>query len=127
MVRSVPEMLAGRKGMRFRDDESADATLMPDWIKFVAIDLHDKRLTKVWSVLTVDGKHCLGQIGWYRSWRRYSFSPSQSNLVILEWECMRKIADFCEQATKDRKLERQDERKHGIGYLRDKQIHQQER
>lgn len=124
MERAVSKVLAGCSGMRFRDDEGAVNYLMPNWIKFVEDDLHDGRKTKVWKVLAIDGDLPLGRVAWYAPWRRYAFYPwvDSSRMLIFEWECMRKIADFCEQATKDRKLERQEERQHGRGVLRDHQV-----
>lgn len=80
---------------------------MPDWIKFVEVDLHDGRKTKVWAVLTVDGRECLGRIGWYSPWRRYCFvhkAVEAGDQVILEWDCLRKIASFCEEQTHAHKM-----------------------
>ena len=75
---------------------------MADWIKFVLVDLRDGRKTKVWAVLTIDGSECLGRIGWYSPWRRYCYvhkAVEADGQVILEWDCLRKIADFCELQT----------------------------
>lgn len=77
------------------------------WIKYIQVDLRDGRKTKVWAVLTKDGRHVLGRIGWYSPWRRYVFVPTIGVQIILEQDCMRDIADFCEQSTQARKLERQ--------------------
>lgn len=76
---------------------------MPSFIKFTEIDLRDGRKTRVWAVMTVDGRHCLGRIGWYAPWRKYSFITGgeryQHEQVILEETCLRDIADFCQQQT----------------------------
>jgi len=78
---------------------------MTEWIKFVEVNLHDGRKTRVWAVLTTDGKANLGAVSWYSSWRRYSFSPNPS--TTFEWDCLRTIANFCEQQTKVYKAQRQ--------------------
>ena len=83
---------------------------MSVWIKFVEVDLHDNRVTRVWAVLSLDGKHCLGRIGWYSPWRKYAFIPSEDEQIILEEDCLRLIASFCEDQTKKRKSERQKEK-----------------
>src|ERR1700690_2190266 len=81
---------------------------MTDWIKFVLVDLRDGRKTKCWAVMTVDGSECLGRIGWYSPWRRYAYvhrAIDADDQVILEWDCLRKIADFCEQETHAHKMQ----------------------
>lgn len=73
---------------------------MADWIKFNEVDLRDGRKTKVWAVMTIDGRECLGRIGWYSPWRRYCFVRMASEMqLILEQDCLRKIADFIEAET----------------------------
>ena len=70
---------------------------MADWIKFVLVDLRDSRKTKVWAVLTIDGRTNLGAVSWYSPWRKYGFSPNPQ--TVFEQDCLRKIADFCELQT----------------------------
>jgi len=85
---------------------------MADWIKFNLIDLRDGRKTKVWAVLTTDGSECLGRIGWYSPWRRYAYvhrAVDAGDQVILEWDCLRKIADFCQRETAEHKLTKKKE------------------
>lgn len=76
---------------------------MPSFIKFVEVDLRDGRKTRVWAVMTTDGAHCLGRIGWYAPWRKYGFITGgeryQHEQVILEEVCLRDIADFCQKQT----------------------------
>jgi hypothetical protein len=73
---------------------------MPSFIKFVEVDLRDGRKTQVWAVLTLDGRHCLGRIGWYSPWRKYCYVISPVNeQVILEETCLGDIADFCKMQT----------------------------
>ena len=85
---------------------------MPEWIKFVEVNLRDGRKTQVWAVLTMDGSECLGRIGWYGPWRKYSFIPVESDgkSLIFEEQCLRRIADFCETNTIKRRETRKQER-----------------
>lgn len=48
-----------------------------------------------------DGSGIIGVIHWYGSWRRYCFSPNAK--TVYEHECLRAIADFCEQKTREHK------------------------
>lgn len=89
--------------------EMRDEETVSDWIKFTEVDLRDGRKTKVWAVMTVDGTECLGRIGWYAPWRRYCFvhkAVEAGDQVILEWECLRVIADFAEAQTRLHQLSR---------------------
>lgn len=74
---------------------------MPEpFIKFVEVDLHDNRKTKVWAVLTIDGRKLLGQIEWYSAWRKYCivYRPSLGQ-VTFEENCLQLIIDFCKSET----------------------------
>jgi len=77
---------------------------MSDWIKFTEVDLRDGRKTQVWAVMTIDGAHCLGRIGWYSPWRKYCFViPPDDEHKIFEEDCLRLIAEFCETETTKRR------------------------
>ena len=59
--------------------------------------------TRIWRVLAfhglqLDDPYSLGEIKWCGAWRRYAFAPLSN--TIYEQDCMRKIADFCEDQTK---------------------------
>jgi len=43
----------------------------------------------------------LGIIRWWPAWRKYAFWPGTNTL--FEEVCLREIADFCEQTTKEHK------------------------
>lgn len=79
---------------------------MPSHIKFLEINLRDGRKTKVWGVLTLDGRHVLGRIGWYSPWRRYVyvFQP-ENGQVLLDVECLAEISQFIKLAMLDRKYQ----------------------
>ena len=51
--------------------------------------------TSVWSVKK--GQITLGKIAWFSSWRKYAFFPEPN--TVFEEDCLRDIADFCEQQT----------------------------
>jgi hypothetical protein len=58
-----------------------------------------KPKTKTWLVTSLEGAGLLGDIGWYGSWRCYSFFPSRG--TVYEKKCLREIADFCESKTRE--------------------------
>ncbi len=56
--------------------------------------------TRIWSVLAdahIESPYSLGDIKWESAWRRYAFHPARG--TFYEWDCQRKIADFCEEQT----------------------------
>lgn len=53
--------------------------------------------TKIWKVESYE-EEVLGEISWFGRWRRYAFQPGP--FTIFEYDCLRKIADFCENETK---------------------------
>lgn len=61
--------------------------------------------TKIWQVLAnahIEMPYSLGEIRWHGAWWRYAFHPKSE--TFYEHECLRKIADFCEeQSCKQRK------------------------
>jgi len=57
--------------------------------------------TYVWSVLAdalTLSPYSIGEIKWHGAWRRYAFFPGRD--TRFEHDCLRKIADFCEDRTK---------------------------
>lgn len=56
--------------------------------------------TNIWWVTNKD--IILGEVRWHTRWRKYAFYP-ESN-TIFEEDCMRDIANWCEQATRRHKL-----------------------
>lgn len=55
--------------------------------------------TRLWNIMTVDGHYHIGQIKWFGRWRRYCFFPVDQ--TVFEQDCLRDIADFIEQKTKE--------------------------
>jgi hypothetical protein len=72
------------------------------WITIIEIDNNGKK-TKVWAVVkkedvTGDVRSSLGHIKWFGAWRKYCFFPLE--YTVFEWDCLRDIADFCQEETK---------------------------
>lgn len=73
------------------------------YIKFGRRVPSDSGKTMIWQVLA-DGRmrsaptYSLGEIRWHGAWRRYVFHPF--SYTIYEKDCLRKLADFCENQTK---------------------------
>ena len=68
--------------------------------------------TYIWKVLAdahVCSEYPIGEIKWKGAWRRYAFFP-ESN-TFYEQDCLRKIADFCENRTKRIRLKWEKRRK----------------
>lgn len=72
---------------------------MKSWIRFV--DGPPATKTKRWTVQTANGNHDLGIVSWIARWRCYGFEPFRD--TVFEWDCLREIAAFCEQQTKQHK------------------------
>jgi len=69
-----------------------------------------KPRTKVWWVVQRQSDFQLGWIGWWGTWRRYSFFPKPD--TVYEVDCLRDLANFCEQQTKAHREMRKAEREH---------------
>ena len=58
--------------------------------------------TQIWLLMTdahvSDYGDLLGEVRFHGPWRRYVFYPERDTLY--EQDCLRKIADFCEDQTK---------------------------
>ncbi len=67
------------------------------WIRFDLLDSTGK--TNRWQVVTLDGSIVLGSVHWFGRWRGYAFFPLID--TVFERRCLRDIADFCEQKTKE--------------------------
>lgn len=72
------------------------------WIKFELLNLSASGKTKVWEVVPIEGDgRNIGCIKWFGRWRKYSFFPA--NETVFETDCLRLIADFCEERTKEQR------------------------
>jgi hypothetical protein len=57
-----------------------------------------ERVTKRWAIVANDGEVELGEVKWFGRWRCYAYFPL--NETIYEKQCLRDIAQFCEDQTK---------------------------
>jgi hypothetical protein len=75
------------------------------WVKFEFLSDSSTGRTKIWEVMQqipkdVYAEHAaLGSIKWFGRWRKYAFFPE--NDTVYEWDCLRVIAEFCENKTKE--------------------------
>lgn len=53
--------------------------------------------TSIWTVRNSDNGALLGEIRWHGPWRQYTFVPAP--FTIFEEECLRDIANFCQDST----------------------------
>jgi len=60
--------------------------------------------THTWAVLTVQGHIPVGAVKWFGRWRGYAFFPSAE--TVFEQHCLRDIARFCEERTREHRLAR---------------------
>ena len=65
------------------------------WLYFTLA--HEGEKTKRWNVCAQDGEILLGTINWLGRWRQYAFFPLPE--TVFERQCLRDIAEFCEQQT----------------------------
>ena len=77
------------------------------WIDFGEPELSSSGKTKIWTVESSHDGFDIGFIQWHGRWRGYAFFPDPD--TIYEQQCLRTIADFCEEQTR---LTRQSWRKH---------------
>jgi hypothetical protein len=71
-----------------------------DFIKFQESGKSPSGKTRIWDVVNTIRPHddCIGIVRWHGAWRKYVYSCSAS---YYDPDCLRLIADFCENATKE--------------------------
>lgn len=74
---------------------------MAKFIDFVDAGQSESGKTLLWHVVPKDSVGGIGLIHWYGPWRKYCFSPHAK--TVYEQQCLRDIADFCEQKTREHK------------------------
>lgn len=84
----------------------AEKTTTNKWIRFEIYQQKPK--TTVWNVIANEGNIELGRIGYYPSWRKYVFIPKAN--TIFEQDCLRDIADFTEEQTKQQRKQARERR-----------------
>lgn len=76
---------------------------MSEHIYFVDHGLTPSGRTRCWGVMAKDGKAYLGTVRWWGAWRCYAFFPEAN--TVYERTCLRDIATFCEERTRDQRQE----------------------
>jgi hypothetical protein len=66
------------------------------WLCFTCVK--DTEKTKVFDVKAKEGNSLLGRIGWYPSWRQYTFIPT-----IGVMTCLTDITEFLKELAEERK------------------------
>lgn len=82
---------------------------MSKWIEFSKPVPSKSGKTNIWSVYSSGSKEdedddrdmWLGDIKWRGAWRKYAFFPDRD--TVFEADCMRDLAQFCEDKTKAHK------------------------
>jgi hypothetical protein len=72
------------------------------WISFEYAGPSPSGKTLEWLVHPKDNRDlaaCLGFVKWHCPWRKYTFQPFSN--TVFENDCLRDIADFCEQKTQE--------------------------
>jgi len=75
--------------------------ILTKWIVVKELCKSESGKTTIWDVSSSRGVF-LGQIRWWANWRKYAFCPRDG--TVYEEDCMRDIANWCEQATRRHKL-----------------------
>jgi hypothetical protein len=71
------------------------------YLNFVPDGVSPSGKTRYWSVETLGGAK-LGTIAWFSHWRKYVFGSS-TTYNVFDPGCLREIADFADQRTKEHK------------------------
>lgn len=72
---------------------------MAKWIRFDKQPRKADRKTDTWAVSPLDGGEPLGQVAFFGAWRKFAFFPFEGTLY--EADCLRDIAQFCEDQTNE--------------------------
>lgn len=68
-----------------------------------AVELENPgRKTRRWELYAENGGF-LGTVEWFTRWRKYTFRPTTSDATWFEQTCLREIAAFIEQQTREHK------------------------
>lgn len=73
---------------------------MSTYIEFVFVAKSASQKTSIWTAVASGGEP-LGTVKWFGRWRCYAFFPDTN--TVFEKTCLRDIAQFCEERTKDRR------------------------
>lgn len=69
--------------------------------EYVTFEMYgEAKKTVIWRVMSKRGGW-LGDVKWFSRWRKYSFFPAPH--CVFEQVCLRDIAEFVEERTKEHK------------------------
>ncbi len=76
---------------------------MSKWLTFSEPMASKSGKTSIWALYSGkdDSDLWIGEIKWFSRWRRYAFFPDRD--TIYEQDCLRDIAQFCEDKTREHK------------------------
>lgn len=78
---------------------------MSKWIYFHWIGSSASGTTQIFEVTTKNTPTViLGIVKWFAPWRQYSFYPNGD--TVFEKDCLRDIAVFCEDKTKEQRAKK---------------------
>ena len=78
------------------------------WIQAEDEGLSASRKTHKWRIVSADeNRFILGQVKWFGRWRRYCFFPSLIDSLVFEQDCLRDLANFLEDETREHKYKRE--------------------
>jgi len=87
------------------------------WVRFDEDGRSASGKTAIWTVASTADKGeqqeqyvGLGKVKWFGAWRRYCFFPAEQ--TVFEQDCLRDIANFCEQQTKKRRAAQSEDGEH---------------
>ncbi len=73
------------------------------YVRFIHVGESASKRTLVWMVAGRGGDGAddfeLGYVKWFAPWKTYSFEPHSG--TVFEKRCLRDIAQFCEELTKE--------------------------
>lgn len=80
---------------------------MAKWIEFAPQAQDPRKLTVSWDVNSTSNISVrLGEVKWYGPWRKYCFFANRELALVFDKDCLRDIAQFCEDETNYHKEKR---------------------
>lgn len=75
----------------------------PSFLEIIEVPAEDRK-TKLFEVYAKNRMAKLGEVRFYGAWRKYVFSPNGEVLAVFDSGCLREIAEFCDERTKEWRL-----------------------
>ena len=81
-------------------EQTASGEWTGEYVNFEELGILNGQKTNRWEVADKYG-YSLGVVRWFSRWRKYAFYPR--DLCVFEETCLRDIAQFIEERTRDHK------------------------